>query len=363
MDTYSTQASHAKSRVAMLLEFLHSPSEALLLVTGDPGTGKHDLMADFAKTLDSNQQVVRIEGHKNLTPEKLSGAMGKSFNIHLNMQATHRQQLEFILKTLQQQTMSALLIIEDAHSLPFATLAAITLLAINQMPGNLCLHLLLMGRPELENRIHSLIAPTQYETMPRVINIGQPAEKEEMINLRQRFDRLPINWPEFWATHRIKTLAACLLLVVFVGIYKFESQPKIVSTPIPISQPNMQIAALNTPSQPPHIVKLPPDVRLTTQNLAPHPQPSTPKPATQPVAIQTPYYALQLEAMKNKAQLEASLQNYHLAQITIEKKAVHGEDWYAAVYGHFANAKAAQDAIKQLPHDLQAQHPWVRHIG
>jgi len=76
-------------------------------------------------------------------------------------------------------------------------------------------------------------------------------------------------------------------------------------------------------------------------------------------------FTLQLLGARQSTSIQKFLRKYS----NLNGKAVYfhtrhdSQDWYAVVYGVYADRKQAQQAIKRLPQELQTASPWIRSFG
>jgi DamX protein len=73
------------------------------------------------------------------------------------------------------------------------------------------------------------------------------------------------------------------------------------------------------------------------------------------------YYTLQLMATPHFKRLLSFVDTYKIDKETNYFAAKRGDDTlYVLVYGRYASEADAQNAVKQLPLELRAMHPWIR---
>ena len=131
--------------------------ESLLLVTGDLGVGKTTLCRTLVALLERQKRAALV-GNSLLSPEDLLrlllqdlGAIAREeVGSGRRVGATRfelQQMLDEFLMRLQSNTDSAVLIIDEAHSLPAATVEQIVQLAALESNRDKVLQVLLAGQP------------------------------------------------------------------------------------------------------------------------------------------------------------------------------------------------------------------------
>jgi general secretion pathway protein A len=133
--------------------------ESLLLVTGDLGVGKTTLCRTLMAALERKTRAVLV-GNSLLSPEDLLrlllqdlGAIAKEEVLHGRLVGATRlelrQMLDEFLMRLRSNKDGAVLIIDEAHSLPAATVEQIVQLASLESNREKVLQILLAGQPSV----------------------------------------------------------------------------------------------------------------------------------------------------------------------------------------------------------------------
>ena len=133
--------------------------ESLLLVTGDLGVGKTTLCRTVMALLERKSRAVLV-GNSLLSPEDLLrlllqdlGAIAKEEILHGRLVGATgpelREMLEEFLLRLRSSKDGAVLIIDEAHSLPAATVDQIVQLAALESNREKVLQILLAGQPSV----------------------------------------------------------------------------------------------------------------------------------------------------------------------------------------------------------------------
>ena len=108
--------------------FLHS-QERLMLVIGEAGCGKTSLLDDIVSKLKVSRHIIRLTGNPNLQPQQLIEILSKNWGgITQHNKARLETQLIDVLNSLNEHDHHCLLVIHDAHTLPFTVLAALSFL-------------------------------------------------------------------------------------------------------------------------------------------------------------------------------------------------------------------------------------------
>jgi general secretion pathway protein A len=144
--------------------------ESLLLVTGDLGVGKTTLCRTFMALLERKTRAALV-GNSLLSPEDLLrlllqdlGAIDKEDVRHGRLVGASRSELqemldEFLMRLRSNQD-GAVLIIDEAHSLPSATVEQIVQLAAMASNREKVLQVLLAGQPSVSSGL----------TLPRALD-------------------------------------------------------------------------------------------------------------------------------------------------------------------------------------------------
>lgn len=170
------------SQLASLQHFLLSTS-ALMLILGNAGTGKQELLDQLIGTTQMTRRIIRLQGQPDLQPSELAKLLSLHCRIETQEDASHPSYhlLEHIASRLQECDATCTLIIDNAHNLPVATLATLSRLAIKQEGSSVYLHILLSGTPDLLEKTANL----QNRTLPRLKL--SPLSLEETQQYAQQF--------------------------------------------------------------------------------------------------------------------------------------------------------------------------------
>lgn len=187
--------SRSHSRAFDALSAAIGRRESLLLVTGDLGVGKTTLCRTFVALLERKTRAALV-GNSLLSPEDLLrlllqdlGAIAKEEVRHGRLVGATRTELyqmldEFLLR-LRSSKDGAVLIIDEAHSLPPATVEQIVQLAALESNREKVLQILLAGQPSV----------TGGPTLPRAL--------DERLSTRSRLLPLERDECERYLHHRL----------------------------------------------------------------------------------------------------------------------------------------------------------------
>ncbi len=128
--------------------------EGFVVVTGDVGVGKSALVGQFLATIEQPLLTVAvIDGHFDggtIIPA-VARAFGRSAR---NGDFTDRDDVEPLLQAEARSGCRCLLVVDDAHNLSVGALQALCRLSAVRAGGQALLQVLLVGMPELRNRLN-----------------------------------------------------------------------------------------------------------------------------------------------------------------------------------------------------------------
>lgn len=132
-----------------LLDHLSHHSQLVLLVIGLSGIGKTTLLHQFIKTTVDNRHTVKLRGESTFHGNDLLHLLAKRLSLPSHGIDSLLDQVSKQLTILHTSNQSLLLIIDDAHFLPFDTLT----LMLNLAKTIKSFHVVLFGGPQLETKI------------------------------------------------------------------------------------------------------------------------------------------------------------------------------------------------------------------
>ena len=463
------------SHIQRMINFLQD-SEQLLLILGEHGTGKSSLLKHFGELGRMPANTIELKGKANLQPFKLTKAICKQWHLKIKAgPAFSQQQLDDILVGMKKYHQAGLIIIDAAHLLPIATLAALMHICLNQQSHQIVLRIMLIGEPSLADTLSNLHHPnivipkielgplTKSETLAFVehtldkMGVGKEhhLDDAQVEQIFQQSRGIPSNINKaltpylrnkthstseitqqlqantyaedktsWLQRHWIKLASIAMLSFAFIGMHQYQKRidamsKMVLNKPMPaIEKHHSALPALAhytptnqsavTPAQPvtKTNVQLPAEKQTQATPAAPTKQPiqsatkvtekptaqppmmmaatispvapkksiiesvtATPQPNAKPVAKAkptlaavkhaTPHYVIQLMGDYTKVSLKRA-QTKIAAQTTIRKQQRNDKDWFILTYGAYDTSKQAYHALKQLPAELKANHPWIK---
>lgn len=139
------------------LEYGLLRAEGIVVVTGEPGTGKSTVINDLLSDYDSNELVVAKLLTTQIDSNDLLRMLAYSFGLDaLSMdKATVLTHLEHYLNELFESGQRALLIVDEAQNLSIDSLEELRLLSNLQQYEHPLLQIFLIGQPKLQELIRS----------------------------------------------------------------------------------------------------------------------------------------------------------------------------------------------------------------
>lgn len=136
------------------LEYGFLNQAGLILITGEPGTGKTLLIRKFLSQL--KRELVAVITNTNLNSLELIQAIFHEYNLHYNKHETKAQLLDKLEKFLIDKYIKkqpVILIVDEAQNLDFEALEEIRMLSNLQTNEKNLLQIILTGQPNLRNKI------------------------------------------------------------------------------------------------------------------------------------------------------------------------------------------------------------------
>lgn len=181
-----------------LLQFLCHYNNVLLVVAGNSSSGKSTLARQFHKQVQDSMRVCEIKANSSFSPEQLIQTLSEQFHVTLTTEATHEEQLDQLIATIQESQKICLVLVDDAHLLSNPVLNNMLYLLRQQSESQMKLHILLFGEPHLQNNLIRVCqAQGEGEDLIHTINLGLFSldETEKYLEYRLTkagFDEMPL---------------------------------------------------------------------------------------------------------------------------------------------------------------------------
>ena len=147
------------SQTTDLLRHLIDNSDQMPLILGEPGTGKTTLLNHLAKLAAEQWELCLVEATSMLQPYQLFACLGRCFNV-----SDERPGLEKLLhcfEDLNRRGRQPVIIVDDAHQLPIATIIMMLRLYERRPNHQLLVKVVLFARPQID----LLLKSSQIQTM------------------------------------------------------------------------------------------------------------------------------------------------------------------------------------------------------
>lgn len=398
-----------------LKEFTQS-SDPLMLVLGEAGSGKTELLKDLVLHSTLSKPIIFLHGRNQIKPRLMLQALTQHLNISVE---DHGQplveQLQMLVNGLTRKQHVGTLVIDDAHLLPFSILAALIHIVISQQGQHCYLHLILAGRVSLEDKVRTLHEQAmrivrlgkmpRHETRQHIENFleqthinatadvidtiverlhqqshGVPSRIDKMLReltlkdfmtarkqstthdapAKRRRLHMPFTQEVVLGERGARGFAVFGLFAAMFGLYWYEHHthylaPALPSTPYHYAMSKPRPINEPTPAAQPLAAKPPTVQPSATPSLAEHQ-------ATPHAAIQQGY-TIQLMGSFSKADAEQKLNSLHMAQAQIIQEQYQQKPWFIVGIGHYMTRQQAQQSLQQLPKTLRQAGAWVRPLS
>jgi len=135
-----------------MLQHLAQYSDEVLLVSGERGSGKTELLDRFLDRAEEHWRTCRIEGGERLEADTLFARIAACFQLDLSGSDNLLEVMQKQLSALQEQQLP-LLLIDDAQSLSDDALEIVMHLAVLEGEHGKLIRVLLFAEPSLEERL------------------------------------------------------------------------------------------------------------------------------------------------------------------------------------------------------------------
>lgn len=289
MKPQNQAAQEREPQLSSVKRFLHSPCPMMLII-GEAGCGKTRLLNDVVEQNKNSRHILRLRGTTTLQPKQLTDLLSEHWAVKIkDIHARLENQLYEVLLRLAEHDQNCILLVDDAHTLSYSMLAALSHLAMQQENMNVCLHILLSGRPPLGEKITSLhtkkvsqliigaldrhtaytrmkemlaaadISADAYgtETLAHIYN--QAGGMPEIINQHTAMfiaeiketakeKKSTAKWPQavalYWQHPRIKSIALFGFLLSLIFFWHMQHHRAELHQPLPLSFPVLQVRSI-----------------------------------------------------------------------------------------------------------------------
>jgi len=201
----------------LLTDFLTS-EKPMLLILGNRGSDKTKLLSDAVSHCDPSTMILRLKGRMRLHPTVLPELFRKHWAVATNENDRLNESLNSIIQCLHTQQQTCLLLIDNAHLLSIAVLAALCHLAHQQENKRVVIRMVLAGNAELVSKINALYL--KKFTRPPTIRLPDPIPQNHMRRFSfaspKQFFSVAIQ------AHSIKIISAATLILVGFFFWKME---------------------------------------------------------------------------------------------------------------------------------------------
>ncbi len=422
----STQGYHATSELTQrlnLIQHLIQNSEQLLLILAESGCGKTSLLNRIKICAQENWWCHVVASNPAMSPDAFISNMLSAFNVRQegkSWQVLHDSLRTHIAATRYNNQLPILLV-DDAHLLPLATLKTIVEFAMTGEPQTR-MRVLLFCEPQ----ITSILATPEFEivhnTLVHTLDIPPLSYKQLRDYLLFYLKDTPFNTAHPFSAEVLKKIYAQsggiprrVNLIAQPILHKFAEQLSDYTLPVNIERTTyfkwiwgsisvVVLLAMSlisywqfanptaTESLGSREITLPlplqpePTHLLSQESDKITPVETSTKVSDQMQPIEKEEKLLVNDTVKDEMWLlqqddsaytlqvlgaydHATLKNFLAKQATSEQFALfkteyHNKDWYVLVYGIYANRAAALVALKQLPPALQqTTQPWARSLA
>ncbi|WP_353572687.1 AAA family ATPase [Candidatus Albibeggiatoa sp. nov. BB20] len=396
-----------------LIKHLIQNSEQLLLVLAETGSGKTSLLQQVRAQADENWWIYHVESSPALSSEVLLSNLLAEFKIgHKGKpSAIALENLRSHIAATRYKSQLPILLIDDAHLLPLATLKLLVELAM-QGEAQTRIRVVLFCEPQMtsilatpdfaivhDSLIHTLDIPTLKKSQvkeyihfylkgssyyyqnsfdderliddiyeqsaghPNEINLLAYQALQTYIGQQQTLYTHPSKQNWLWPG------LAVLGLLLAVAAWLYWTMPELFlgqqSKQIEITVPAQALVSSDNLQSHTHLS--PTDVaplKATSARLAvDRGQPLT-KDEQWLIQQNGEHYTLQVMGTHDPMNLSVFIQKYQLANVKMFETQYQDKAWYVLVSGVYSSRSAADQALSELSQPLkQHSKPWVRRLS
>jgi DamX protein len=401
-----------------LIRHLIQNSEQLVLVLSESGYGKTSLLNQLKIAETEHWWVCTLSSTPAISPEALISHILAAFKVRHEGKSSQalKESLRNHIASTRYNGQLPILLVDDAHLLPIATLKILIELAM-QTEQLTRMRVVLFCEPQItsilattefeivqKTLVHTLdipaLSPTQvgdyilfrlqntgYTTIhpfnPHLIkkiytqSEGIPAKINKLAYqaLEQFIEQQP-NHPVA-RTQSYKKLALTLLLfltLVAAGVISYWQYPELFKNVLLI-QPDHVQPVVTAPQRP---INSPPPPMIPVISEVKAPLPEV-KIENKPAQVETnakelkdeawllkqhgESFTIQLIGSFDMNRIQKFRDSYPLSQLALFQAKYQNRDWFVLVTGMYPNREQAQKALDALPNELkQETQPWIRGV-